>query len=63
MRLGAAAVVPTSVRLGVVLESIRRLAAGDALMTDGEVTEHLRYSGLRLERTHEDRLAVSRLTR
>jgi PAS domain S-box-containing protein len=59
---GAAGVLAKTAHLDEVVESVRRLRAGEALMPLAEVVDLLRFASRRRQREHDDRLAISRLT-
>jgi PAS domain S-box-containing protein len=60
---GAAGAVNKTARLAEVVDSVRRLRAGEMLLPLEEVVELLRYAGQQREQEHTDRQAIERLTR
>ncbi len=59
---GAAGVLHKSVRVGEVVETARRLVAGEALLSAQEVVELLRLAGQSRERGREAQRSIERLT-
>jgi DNA-binding NarL/FixJ family response regulator len=59
---GAAGVMHKSALMGDLVEAVRRLAAGEQLLSQGEVIEALRFIGRERESHREARLAIDRLT-
>jgi PAS domain S-box-containing protein len=59
---GAAGVLHKSVELEEVVEAVKRLSAGEALLPLEEVVELLRFAGSRKDEEHEARQAIARLT-
>jgi PAS domain S-box-containing protein len=59
---GAAGVLHKTVELEEVVEAVRRLSAGEALLPLEEVVELLRFAGARKDEEHEARQAIARLT-
>jgi len=59
---GAAAVMHKSTPMRDLVEAVRRLAAGEQLLSQEEVIEALRFIGRERESTREARLAIDRLT-
>jgi DNA-binding NarL/FixJ family response regulator len=59
---GAAGVLNKSAHLDEVVDSVRRLRAGETLLSLEEVVELLRYAGPRREVENEDRQAIEKLT-
>jgi DNA-binding NarL/FixJ family response regulator len=59
---GAAGVLDKTADLDQVVDAIRRLRAGQALLTGCEIAELLRFAGDRREQEHEDRQAIAALT-
>ena len=59
---GAAGVLNKTAHLDQLVESVRRLRQGEALMPLAEVVQLLRFAGRQREQEREDRLAIGRLT-
>jgi PAS domain S-box-containing protein len=59
---GAAGVLNKAAALDKVVEAVRRLRAGEALLPMTEVVELLHFAGRRRRQEHDDRRAISRLT-
>jgi DNA-binding NarL/FixJ family response regulator len=59
---GAAGVLHKTVELEEVVEAVRRLSAGEALLPLEEVVELLRFASSRKDEEHEARQAITRLT-
>jgi DNA-binding NarL/FixJ family response regulator len=59
---GAAAVMHKSTPMGDLVEAVRRLAAGEQLLSQEEVIEALRFIGRERESNREARLASEKLT-
>lgn len=59
---GAAGVLHKSAGMDEIVEAIRRLMAGEALLPLEEVVELLRFSGSRKDREHEAQKAIEKLT-
>ncbi|MEA2329996.1 MAG: hypothetical protein QOH58_134 [Thermoleophilaceae bacterium] len=59
---GAAGALSKTAHLDELVDSVRRLRAGETLLPLEEVVELLRYAGRRREQEQEDRLAIGRLT-
>jgi DNA-binding NarL/FixJ family response regulator len=59
---GAAGVMHKSSSLEEILDAVRRLLAGEALMPLNEVVELMRLAGRKRDREYEARLAIRRLT-
>jgi DNA-binding NarL/FixJ family response regulator len=59
---GAAGVAHKSIRIGEVIDAVRRLVAGEALLSVEEAVELLRLADRRREQDREVHLAISRLT-
>jgi PAS domain S-box-containing protein len=59
---GAAGVLHKTVELEEVVEAVRRLSAGEALLPLEEVVELLRFASSRKDEEHEARQAIARLT-
>jgi DNA-binding NarL/FixJ family response regulator/two-component sensor histidine kinase len=59
---GAAGVLHKTVQLEEVVEAVRRLSAGEALLPLEEVVELLRFASARKDEEHEARQAIARLT-
>ena len=59
---GAAGVLHKSVSIGEVVETVRRLRAGETLLSLEEVVELLRYAGSERDRDEEARQAIEQLT-
>jgi DNA-binding NarL/FixJ family response regulator len=59
---GAAGVLHKSVGTDEIAEAVRRLKAGEMLLSIEEVVELLRLAGSRREEEHEARRAIARLT-
>ena len=59
---GAAGVMHKSVPMSDLVEAVRRLAAGDQLLSQQEVIEALRFIGRVRESNREAQLAIDRLT-
>lgn len=60
---GAGGTVNKTAGLAEVVDSVRRLRAGEMLIPLEEVVELLRYAGQLREQEHTDRQAIDRLTR
>ena len=60
---GASGVLHKSTPLEEIAEAVRRLMAGEALLTSDEVIELLRLAGSEREKDYSTRIAVSQLTR
>lgn len=60
---GAAGVIHKSSSVSEVIDSLRRLLAGEVLLPSEEVVEYLRLAGQERERRHQEQLAIMRLTR
>ncbi|MEA2269756.1 MAG: hypothetical protein QOC64_2366, partial [Solirubrobacteraceae bacterium] len=60
---GAAAALNKTAHLDELVDSVRRLRAGETLLPLDEVVELLRFAGRQSESEHEDREAIARLTR
>ena len=59
---GAAGVLHKSAGIEKVMEAVRRLRAGEALLPLEQIVELLRFAGSRREQEHEAREAIARLT-
>jgi PAS domain S-box-containing protein len=59
---GAAGVLHKSVGIDQVIEAVRRLRAGETLMSVEEAVELLRFAGAKREKEHETRQAIAELT-
>jgi RNA polymerase sigma factor (sigma-70 family) len=59
---GAAAVMHKSTPMSDLVEAVRRLAAGEQLLSQQEVIEALRFIGRERESNREARLAIDKLT-
>lgn len=59
---GAAGVLHKSASAAEIVDAIRRLSAGEALLPPDEVVEYLRIAGQARERRHREQLAIMRLT-
>jgi DNA-binding NarL/FixJ family response regulator len=59
---GAAGVMQKSTPMRDLVEAVRRLAAGEQLLSQREVIEALRFVGRERESTREARLAIDKLT-
>jgi DNA-binding NarL/FixJ family response regulator/GAF domain-containing protein len=59
---GAAAALDKTADLGQVIDTVRRLRAGETLLATSEVAELLRFAGHRREQEREDRQALDSLT-
>ncbi|MDX6692237.1 MAG: hypothetical protein QOG15_3694 [Solirubrobacteraceae bacterium] len=59
---GAAGVLDKTTHLDVVVGAIRRLRAGETLLSLGEIADLLRVAGDEREREHDDRAALALLT-
>jgi DNA-binding NarL/FixJ family response regulator len=59
---GAAGVLHKTAELEEVVEAVRRLSSGEALLPLEEVVELLRFAGARKDEEHEARQAIARLT-
>ncbi len=59
---GAAGVLHKSVGMDQVVDAVRRLRAGESLLSLEEVMELMRLAGTRREQEHEARQAIARLT-
>ncbi len=59
---GAAGALDKTADLDQVVDAIRRLRAGQALLASHEIVELLRFAGHRREQEREDRQAISSLT-
>jgi DNA-binding NarL/FixJ family response regulator len=59
---GAAGALDKTAHLGEVVDAVRRLQAGEAILPLDEVVELLRFASHQREREDEDRQAIARLT-
>ena len=59
---GAAGALDKTADLDQVVDAIRRLRAGQALLAGHEIVELLRFAGHRREQEREDRQAIASLT-
>ena len=60
---GAAAVLHKSVHLREIIDAVRRLSAGEQLLSPGEVIEMLRVVGAHREQDRDAQAALGRLTK